>query len=108
MVAEASIVMDSVYVVVQLLLKLSVVLVLCEAYTKLRRLGLEQSDPVLLQVNFHSFFVLSILGEYAVGTGHKRTLLRIPTLTWFTDVILAVASTTRIQCLASVLIRDTL
>lgn len=44
-----------------LLWKLSVVLILCESYTKLRRLGLGSSDAVILQVNFHTLFVLSII-----------------------------------------------
>lgn len=44
------------------------VLVLCEAYTKLRRLGLESADAVVLQVNFHSFFVLSIIGRSVIIT----------------------------------------
>ena len=47
----------------QLLWKLNVIFVLCEAYTKLKRLGLESSDPIVLQVFFHSFFLQSIIGE---------------------------------------------
>ena len=39
---------------------------LCEAYTKLRRLGLEHSNAVVLQINFHGFFVQSILGQFCI------------------------------------------
>lgn len=52
------------FISMQLLWKLSMVLVLSESYTKLRRLGLGSSaDAVILQVNFHTLFVLSTIGQ---------------------------------------------
>lgn len=47
----------------KLLWRLVIVFVLCEAYTKLKRLGLESQNTIVLQVYFHSFFIQAILGK---------------------------------------------
>ncbi len=52
----------------QLLCRVMVVLVLCEAYTKLKRSGIA-TPHVVTQLHFYSFFVQAIVGKFGGGDG---------------------------------------